>query len=87
MLARLVSNDSGEFGLNPNGNPLVSLFTIATDIASGAFDPATHVKGGEQKEGVDIFDWAMVTFNQVYHHQSLFETFRAIYRDLRPVVE
>jgi hypothetical protein len=82
VLAQLHRDAAGEFALDGNGNPLIHLYTIAADNYSRAFHPATHVKGGEQKAGVDILDWTTVNFDPEYSCQTLRETFRLIYRDL-----
>jgi hypothetical protein len=86
LLATFVIHNDGSIGLDRNGNVLISLYTIAADCYSRAFDPATHVKNGEQKEGVDIFDWGMCNFDSEYRSPQLRETYRRIYRDLRELV-
>lgn len=83
VLARFVEHGDGRIGLDRNGNVFVSLFTIAADNYSRAFDPATHIKGGDQKEGVDIFDWEMVNFDSQFRKKHLSETYRCIYGVLR----
>lgn len=85
LLARFVVNQQGEVGVDQDGHAVISLFTIAADNYSKAFDPATHVKQGTQYEGVDIFDWTMCNFDSEYVRESLGEVYRRVYQDLQMV--
>ncbi|KAF2023344.1 hypothetical protein EK21DRAFT_118864 [Setomelanomma holmii] len=83
-LARFDNAD--DIDLDCFGTPLTSLFTIAAEYASRPFDLATHGRGGQQKEGLDIFDWGMVNFDEEYRGERICEAFRAMYRDLCAMV-
>lgn len=86
LLADLVMDPhgmNGNIGLYHNSTPLVRLYKIAADTSLRAVDPATHVKGGEQMAGVDVWDWGMCHFDEAYRCADLGETFRRIYCGLR----
>jgi hypothetical protein len=82
VLACFVTKYAGNVAVDSFGKPVITLYTITADSASRAFDPATHVKGREQKDGLDIVDWYVVNFDAQYRGAMLHHPYRHIYRDL-----
>lgn len=83
VFAVLVVDKEGQYAVDAAGNAIILLKTVAADLDFVIFEHSTHHRG-EQYKGVELYDWAAVTFTE--YKDSLHEMWLQIYKDLYHMV-